>query len=77
MAAGKSEKRAHTILRTASSLVMVITVSPVSSFVPEINPAIPRNRATSEPEIAVPNFYDMVPEEKMRPVEDVPFFSVA
>lgn len=75
--AGKSEKSAHIIWRTESSSVMVITVSPVSSLVPEMNPAIPSSNATSAPDIAEPNFCAIVPEEKMSPVDDVPFFSVA
>ena len=37
----------------------------------------PRNKATSDPLIAVPNFCAIVPEEKIKPVEEVPFFCVA
>ena len=77
MAAGKREKSDHTICRTDSSLVMVMMVSPVAGSVPEMNPDMPRNNATREPEMAVPNFCAIVPEENMRPVDDVPFFSVA
>ena len=77
IAAGNKEKSDHIILLTDSSLVIVITVSPVAASVPEMNPDKPKNNATSEPEIAVPNFCDMVPEENIKPVEDVPFFSVA
>lgn len=77
MAAGKSEKMSHIICCTDSSLVMVMTVCPVVGSVPDTNPAMPRSRATSEALMAVPNFCDIVPEEKMTPVEDVPFFSVA
>ena len=76
MIAGKMEKSNHIIWLTASASVMVITVCPAAS-VPEMNPEKPRNRATNEPLMAVPNFMAMVPEEKMTPVEDVPFFSVA
>ena len=35
------------------------------------------DQATNEPLMAVPNFMAMVPLEKMRPVLEVPFFSVA
>ena len=42
-----------------------------------MKPAMPNSRATSEPEMAVPNFCAIVPDEKMRPVDEVPFFSVA
>ena len=71
--AGKSENNAHIISCTAVSLVMVITVCPVAS-VPEMKPATPSSRATKEPEMAVPNFMAIVPDEKIRPVEEVPFF---
>lgn len=77
IAAGNNEKSDQIILLTDSSFVIVITVSPVTASVPEMNPDKPKNNATSEPEIAVPNFCDMVPEENIKPVEDVPFFSVA
>ena len=77
MIAGKIEKSAHTIVFTDSSLVMVTIVSPVISSVEETSPAIPRSIAMSEPEIAPPNFCAIVPEEKMRPVDDAPNFSVA
>ena len=78
MKAGKSEKSIQIMFFTESmsSGAMVTTVWP-SAFVPETNPAMPSNNATRAPEMAEPNFCDMVPEEKMRPVEDVPFFSVA
>ena len=55
---------------------MVTTVSPLAS-VPEMNPTTPSSMATSAPEMAEPNFCDIVPDEKIRPVDDVPFFSVA
>lgn len=76
MRAGMIENNAQIISRTDSSFVMVTTVLPASS-VPEINPDKPSSKATKEPEIAVPNFCDIVPDEKMRPVDEVPFFSVA
>ena len=76
MAAGKRENRHQIIRWTAGSFVMVTTVWPVAS-VPETKPAMPRRRATRAPEMADPNYWAIVPEEKMRPVEDVPFFSVA
>ena len=76
MTAGKMENSAHIIALTASASVMDTTVSP-SASVPDTNPAMPNSMATSEPLMAVPNFCDMVPEEKMRPVDDVPFFAVA
>lgn len=75
MTAGKMENRAQIIFWTADSLVMVMMVCPVAS-VPEMKPAMPSNRATSEPEMAVPNFMAIVPLEKIRPVDEVPFFSV-
>ena len=68
MAAGKRENSAQIILFTASGLVMVTIVSP-SMSVPEEKPAIPRRRATRAPEMALPNFWAIVPEEKIRPVE--------
>ena len=77
MAAGKSENSAQIIWRTASSLVMVTTVCPVAASVPDMKPAMPKNKATSAPEMAEPNYCDIVPLEKMRPVDEVPFFSVA
>ena len=77
MTAGKMEKIAQIISFTASGLVIVMTAWLVMGSVVEENPANPRNKATNEPEIAVPNFCAMVPDEKMRPVEEVPFFSVA
>lgn len=76
MRAGNMENNAHIILFTASMSVIVITVWPAAS-VPDINPANPNSKATSEPEMAVPNFMAIVPDEKMSPVDDVPFFSVA
>ena len=77
MTAGNKENNDQIISRTATSSVMVMTVWSVTGSVPEMNPAIPKNRATSEPLMAVPNFCYIVPEEKMTPVDDVPFFSVA
>ena len=74
MAAGKSENSAQTMLRTDSASVILTTVWPVAGSVPEMKPAMPSNRATSEPEMAVPNFCAIVPDEKMRPVDEVPFF---
>ncbi len=76
MAAGKSENRAQIIFWTEASFVIVTTVSPLAS-VPEMKPAIPSSRATRAPEMAEPNFCDMVPEENIRPVDEVPFFCVA
>ena len=43
----------------------------------KVEPAKPRNMATRAPEMAEPNFWAMVPEEKIRPVEEVPFLAVA
>ena len=74
--AGKIENSNQIICRTDSSLVMVTTISP-ASLVPDIKPAMPRNIATRAPEIALPNFCDMVPDEKIKPVDEVPFFFVA
>ena len=76
MRAGKIEKSIHIMLRTDSSSVMVMTVSP-ASLVPEMKPAKPSSNATSEPEIAVPNFCAIVPDENIKPVDEVPFTSVA
>ena len=75
--AGKSENSDQTIVRTDSSLVIVTIVSPVSALVSDTNPAIPNSKAIKLPDIAPPNFCAIVPEEKIRPVELVPFFSVA
>ena len=68
MTAGNNENKDQIICRTASASVMVMTVWSVTGSVPEMNPAKPRNRATSEPLMAVPNFCDIVPEEKMTPL---------
>ena len=77
IAAGNSEKRLHTIDSTESVIEAGSTlVLPMSSVI-ILAPARPRNRATNEPLIAVPNFWAIVPLEKIRPVDDVPFFSVA
>lgn len=78
MIAGKMEKSIHIIFFTASifSAAMVTTVCP-SASVPEMKPTAPSIKATSAPEIAEPNFCDIVPDEKISPVDDVPFFSVA
>lgn len=79
MRAGKSEKRAQTIVFTDSSLPATIstTVVPVVGSSLDTRPAAPRSIAMSEPEMAPPNFCAIVPEEKMRPVDDAPNFSVA
>ena len=74
--AGKMENSDQIMLFTDSASVIVMTVCPVAS-VPDTKPAMPSNRATNEPEMAVPNFCDIVPLEKIRPVDEVPFFSVA
>ena len=76
MIAGKIENRAHIMLFTLSASVIVMMVWP-SASVPEIKPAMPSKRATSEPLMAVPNFCAIVPDEKIRPVDEAPFFSVA
>ena len=75
--AGKMENKHQIICFTDSISVMVITVSPVVGSVPDTKPEKPSNIATKEPLIAVPNFWAMVPLLKIRPVEEVPFFSVA
>ena len=77
IAAGKSEKSDQTMVRTDSSLVIVTIVSPVSTLVSDTNPAMPKSKAIKLPDIAPPSFCAIVPEEKIRPVELVPFFSVA
>ena len=72
-----SEKSDHTIVSTESVIEAgSMTELPKSSVI-MLAPDRPRNRAMSEPEMAPPSFCDMVPEEKMRPVDEVPFFSVA
>ena len=76
MTAGMIENNAHIISLTAAASVIVMMVCPASS-VPDTKPESPQNKATNEPEIAVPNFMAIVPEEKIRPVDEVPFFSVA
>lgn len=75
MTAGKREKSSHIISFTATGSEMEIMVWPESS-VNDTKPAKPSSKATSEPLMAVPNFIAMVPLEKIRPVEEVPFFSV-
>jgi hypothetical protein len=77
MIAGNNEKSAQIIERTDYSSVMVLTVWPVASSVPEMKPEMPRKSATNDPLRAVPNFCAMVPLEKIIPVEETPFFSVA
>ena len=77
MTAGKRENIDQTIVLTDSSSVIVTIVSPLVGSVLDTRPAIPRRNAMSEPEIAPPNFCAIVPEEKIRPVDDVPFFYVA
>ena len=77
MIAGKMENSSHTISLTEGSSVIVTIVSPVSMFVVDTSPAHPKSKAIKLPDIAPPNFCAIVPDEKMRPVEDVPFFSVA
>ncbi len=52
-----------------------MTVFPILSVI-ILAPAQPKKRAMSEPEIAVPNFYDIVPEENINPVAEVPKCSV-
>ena len=77
MTAGKSENSDHTIVSTESVIEAGSTIVLPMLSVIMLAPAKPRNKATSEPEMAVPNFWAIVPEEKIRPVEDVPFFCVA
>lgn len=52
-----------------------MTVFPILSVI-ILAPAQPKKRAMCEPEIAVPNFYDIVPEENINPVAEVPKCSV-
>ena len=58
------------------SAAIVTTVCP-SALVPEMKPTAPSISATNAPEIAEPNFCDIDPDEKISPVDDVPFISVA
>lgn len=77
IAAGNSENKDHTIERTESVIDVGSTIEfPVESVI-ILAPAKPKNKATNEPEIAVPNFCAIVPDENINPVDDVPFFSVA
>lgn len=76
-AAGKSENKAHTMESTEDVMEAgSMTGLPNWSFTMWA-PAKPSSMAMREPEIAEPNFCAIVPEEKMSPVEDVPFFFVA
>ena len=74
-AEGMRLNRAQTIVRTLSMQPSAMTGSAAPSGV--WRPAQPRKRVIRAPEIAEPNFWDIVPDEKIRPVEDVPFFRVA
>lgn len=74
MAAGNSEKSDHTIVNTESVMDEgSMTALPKRSGTMRA-PAKPSNKAIREPEMAVPNFCDIVPEEKISPVEEAPFF---
>lgn len=56
IAAGNSENKDHTIERTESVIDVGSTIEfPVESVI-ILAPAKPKNKATNEPEIAVPNF---------------------
>ena len=77
MAAGNNENKDQIIVSTESVIEAGSTIELPMASVVLLAPARPRNNATSEPEIAVPNFCDIVPEEKISPVDDVPFFCVA
>lgn len=75
--AGMREKSDHTIVRTESvTEAGSMTVLPIESVI-IFAPASPSISAISDPEIAVPSFWAIVPEEKIRPVEEVPKVSVA
>lgn len=75
--AGNRENNIQIMLSTESVIDAGSTTElPILSVV-MLAPAMPRNSATSAPEIAVPSFCAIVPDEKIRPVEEVPFFSVA
>lgn len=74
--AGKREKSDQTIISTESVMeVGSMTVFPILSVI-ILAPAQPKKRAMSEPEIAVPNFCDIVPEENINPVAEAPKCSV-
>ena len=77
IAAGMTENRDHTIVRTESvteaGSMVVLPIGSVIIFAP----ARPRKRAIREPEIAVPSFWAIVPDEKINPVEEAPKVSVA
>lgn len=76
MAAGNSENNAHIIVRTEAVIDSgLIVVVPSISVI--VAPASPRSIAIREPEIALPNFCAIVPDENIRPVEETPFFWVA
>ena len=76
MPAGKREKSAQIIMRTDAVIDsgLMVVVPSISVIVA---PANPRSIAIREPDIALPNFCAIVPDEKIRPVDDTPFFCVA
>ena len=76
MTAGNKENNDHTIVSTESvTEAGSIIVLPIASVI-ILAPAQPNKRAMREPEMAVPNFCDIVPEEKIKPVAEVPNSSV-
>ena len=71
--AGKIENNAQIIIRT--EVVMdagLIVVVPSISVI--VAPANPKRIAMSDPDIALPNFCAIVPDEKISPVDETPFF---
>lgn len=76
MTAGKRENSDHTMVRTESVTDCGSIIGlPISSVI-MLAPDQPSSSAMSDPETAVPNFCDIVPEEKMSPVMEVPKCSV-
>ncbi len=71
--AGKSENNAQIIVRTEAVIDSGLMVV-VPSITVMVAPAHPRRMAMREPEIALSKRRAIVPEEKIRPVEETPFF---
>lgn len=73
IAAGNRENSAQIIVRTEAVMDsgLMVVVPSISVIVA---PASPSRMAMSEPDIALPNFCAIVPDEKIRPVDETPFF---
>lgn len=77
MTAGRIEKIAQIIVLTDSVTESgsIISLPKASSTI--VAPDHPNSKVTKAPEMAPPNFCDMVPDEKIRPVDEAPNFCVA